>query len=162
MAAGLERTLAPLLASAPHLAGPLRLAAAYGTPTSAWRSAQHNRRVGGVPNSYHLTGNAIDVQRRAGVTHGMLDSALRRASYVLIESLDEGDHSHFAILAGAATAKKPVTAASPVVPTNKVAWTPRVAADEHGTLLIDAGRLDAIAGPAAGAPPRLPALASAK
>ena len=73
-----------------------RLAAAFGTVTSIHRTVERNRLVGGVPNSYHLTGRAIDVARRPGVTHDQIATALRRAGYNLIESLDEGDHSHFA------------------------------------------------------------------
>jgi len=39
--------------------------------------------VGGVPNGYHLT-------------RWEIAAALRQAGFYLIESLDEGDHSHFA------------------------------------------------------------------
>lgn len=160
--AATERQLAPLLATSPHLAGPLRLLAAYGTPTSAWRSVEHNRRVGGMPNSYHLQGYAIDVQRRAGVPHIALDAALRRAGYVLLESLDEGDHSHFAFVGGKA-APKPAVIAKEVAPPVEPPPPPapeglRVAADDHGTLLIDGaqpGSAPAQAGTA-------PALASAQ
>ena len=74
----------------------VRLAAAYGAITSTWRSVAHNRAVGGVPNSYHLQGRAIDIARKPGVTHRQIEAALRTAGYSLIESLDEGDHSHFA------------------------------------------------------------------
>ncbi|HVF37944.1 MAG TPA: D-Ala-D-Ala carboxypeptidase family metallohydrolase, partial [Sphingomicrobium sp.] len=56
----------------------------------------HNRRVGGVPNSYHLLGRAIDIARRPGVSHWQIAAAYRNAGYHLVESLDEGDHSHFA------------------------------------------------------------------
>ena len=73
-----------------------RIAAAYGSVTSMYRTVAHNREVGGVPNSYHLQGRAIDVVRRPGVPHRQIDAALRSAGYVLLESLDEGDHSHFA------------------------------------------------------------------
>jgi hypothetical protein len=68
----------------------------YGHVTSTWRSVEHNRAVGGVPNSYHLQGRALDVVRRHDVSHGEIASALRQAGFHLIESLDEGDHSHFA------------------------------------------------------------------
>ena len=72
------------------------MAAQWGRVTSTWRSAAHNRAVGGVPNSYHLRGRAIDIARRPGVTHSMIAAAFRNAGYQLVESLDEGDHSHFA------------------------------------------------------------------
>lgn len=73
-----------------------RLGARWGRVTSTYRSVEHNRDVGGVPNSYHLRGRAIDIVRRAGVAHWQIASALRAAGYSLLESLDEGDHSHFA------------------------------------------------------------------
>ena len=68
----------------------------WGRVTSTYRSPEHNRRVGGVRNSYHLSGRAIDIARRSGVRHTEIESAYRAAGYRLIESLDEGDHSHFA------------------------------------------------------------------
>src|SRR3982751_1085060 len=89
--------------SAPAAADPIgsstgaaRVAAVFGTITSTFRSVAHNRAVGGVPNSYHLLGRAIDIVRRRGITHHQIDAALRSAGFSLIESLDEGDHSHFA------------------------------------------------------------------
>ena len=80
--------------------GAIRLVSAFGVITSTWRSTEHNRAVGGVPNSYHLHAQAMDVVRRPGVTHRQIDAALRSAGYNLIESLDEGDHSHFAFAWG--------------------------------------------------------------
>ena len=68
----------------------------WGQVTSIYRSFEHNRRVGGVTNSYHLRNRAIDIARRPGVSHWQVASAFRAAGYNLIESLDEGDHSHFA------------------------------------------------------------------
>jgi hypothetical protein len=120
-----------------HLMGAAKLAAGFGTITSGFRSAEHNRRVGGVPTSYHLLGRAIDVQRRLGVTHPMVDAALRRAGFVLVESLDEGDHSHFAfesptpISAAQATAR----VVAPVPPSGPI--RAEVLADDHGVLLSD-------------------------
>ena len=73
-----------------------RIGSQLGRVTSMRRTPEHNRRVGGVRNSYHLSGRAIDIARRAGVSHAQIASALRSAGYQLIESLDEGDHSHFA------------------------------------------------------------------
>jgi hypothetical protein len=72
------------------------LGAQWGRVTSTYRSAAHNRAVGGVRNSYHLSGRAIDLARRPGVTHAQIAAAYRNAGYYLVESLDEGDHSHFA------------------------------------------------------------------
>lgn len=72
------------------------LGAAWGRVTSTWRTPERNRAVGGVRNSFHLSGRAIDIARRPGVRHRDIEAAFRRAGYVLVESLDEGDHSHFA------------------------------------------------------------------
>lgn len=73
-----------------------RIGSKWGRVTSTYRSPSHNRRVGGVPNSFHLSGRAIDIARRPGVSHWQIAADLRAAGYNLIESLDEGDHSHFA------------------------------------------------------------------
>jgi hypothetical protein len=78
------------------LAFAARIGAQWGRVTSTRRSIAHNRAVGGVRNSYHLSGHAIDIARRAGVRHADIAAAFRRAGFHLIESLDEGDHSHFA------------------------------------------------------------------
>jgi hypothetical protein len=87
---------APLGGGAGNLRAAASLGSSWGRVTSTYRSPEHNRRVGGVPNSYHLRGRAIDIARRPGVTHAMIAAAFRSAGYHLVESLDEGDHSHFA------------------------------------------------------------------
>lgn len=68
----------------------------FGTVTSTKRSAARNKAVGGVANSYHLTNRAMDIARKPGVSHKKIESALRAAGYNIVESIDEGDHSHFA------------------------------------------------------------------
>ena len=73
-----------------------RIGAHWGQVTSTYRSPAHNRRVGGVANSYHLSNRAIDIARRPGVSHWQIAAAYRNAGFSLAESLDEGDHSHFA------------------------------------------------------------------
>jgi hypothetical protein len=73
-----------------------QIGAKWGQVTSTYRSPAHNRRVGGVANSYHLSNRAIDIARRPGVSHSQIAAAYRSAGYSLAESLDEGDHSHFA------------------------------------------------------------------
>lgn len=78
------------------ISGAVGIGAQWGRVTSTYRSPAHNRRVGGVRNSYHLSGRAIDIARRPGVSHWQIAAAYRAAGYHLIESLDEGDHSHFA------------------------------------------------------------------
>ena len=85
-----------------NLSAAASLGSRWGRVTSTWRSAERNRRVGGVRNSFHLSGRAIDIARRPGVSHAQIAAAFRNAGYRLIESLDEGDHSHFAFGTGAA------------------------------------------------------------
>jgi hypothetical protein len=85
------------------LASAADLGSKWGIVTSLKRTPERNRAVGGAPNSFHLFGRAIDIARRPGVRHADIEAAFRKAGYVLIESLDEGDHSHFAFgLGGAA------------------------------------------------------------
>ena len=95
-------TWAPLRNGSASLNSAARLGAQWGRVTSTWRSVAHNRAVGGVPNSFHLRGRAIDIARRPGVSHSMIAAAFRNAGYQLVESLDEGDHSHFAFSFGGA------------------------------------------------------------
>lgn len=78
------------------LSSAVAVASRLGRVTSTRRSASRNRAVGGAPNSFHLRGRAIDVVPRRGVRHADIEAALRRAGFNLLESLDEGDHSHFA------------------------------------------------------------------
>lgn len=68
----------------------------FGTVTSTKRSASKNKQVGGAKNSFHLTGRAMDIARKPGVSHKQIEAELRRAGYHIVESIDEGDHSHFA------------------------------------------------------------------
>ncbi|WP_406697313.1 D-Ala-D-Ala carboxypeptidase family metallohydrolase [Sphingomonas glaciei] len=125
----------------PHLRGPIQLVASLGTVTSIVRSVDHNRRVGGVPNSYHLAGYAFDLRRNAGVTHKAIEAALRRAGYSPHESLDENDHSHFAFLpASKSQALNQPAPSDPRSLPKKVA-VPVIAADEHGVLSLVAGEL---------------------
>ena len=93
-------TWTPIAGGSGNLSGAARIAAQWGRVTSTYRSPAHNRRVGGVPNSFHIHGRAIDIARRPGVSHAQIAAALRNAGYRLVESLDEGDHSHFAFAFG--------------------------------------------------------------
>lgn len=124
-----------------HLRGPIQLVAGLGTVTSVLRSVEHNRRVGGVPNSFHLAGYAFDVRRNAGVTHHAIDEALRRAGYSPHESLDEVDHSHFAFLPASPSqgSKQLMPADTRIAPQEPAA--PALAADEHGMLSLELGEL---------------------
>jgi hypothetical protein len=119
------------VSAAAHLLG------AYGIVTSTFRTVAHNRAVGGVPDSYHLLDRAIDVARRPGVTHRQIEAALKRSGYVLIESLDEHDHSHFAFAALPAAASAASSAPASPAAAPPIKPLPRVAADEHGTLDLD-------------------------
>ena len=94
------------------------IGARWGRVTSTYRSPAHNRRVGGVANSFHLSGRAIDIARRAGVRHAEIESAYRSAGYRLIESLDEGDHSHFAF----GSAGRPAITANAPEQTGATRW----------------------------------------
>lgn len=114
-----------------------RIAAGFGVVTSTFRIVAHNHAVGGVPNSFHLLGRAIDVARRPGVTHAQIAAALRSAGYALIESLDEGDHSHFAFGGVGARGVAPVPREVSAPPPTPKPPGPHVAADDHGTLLPD-------------------------
>jgi hypothetical protein len=127
---------AGILTVAGDTASAARLAAAFGTVTSIHRTVERNRLVGGVPNSFHLSGRAIDVARKPGITHDQIATALRRAGYSLIESLDEGDHSHFAF-GSAPTTSVASLAPGKALPDTKPKVEQPVLADNHGTLIID-------------------------
>lgn len=96
-----DRSPSPVpVAGALSLSKAVLVAQRWGHVSSTYRSPEHNRAVGGVPNSFHLSGRAIDIVRAPGVHHGQIDSAFRSAGFRLVESLDEGDHSHFAFAWG--------------------------------------------------------------
>jgi hypothetical protein len=76
--------------------------------------------VGGVRNSWHLRGRAIAIARRTGVSHAAIAAAFRAAGYTLIESLDEGDHSHFAF-GGARSSRPDSPALNAVAPAQQLA-----------------------------------------
>lgn len=67
--------------------------------TSGARSPEHNRKVGGVSNSYHLTtrgGRARDIRKTPGMTVGKIRAAIEASGSKVIELIDEGDHFHVA------------------------------------------------------------------
>jgi peptidase M15-like protein len=98
--------------AAPDLKAATSLGGHFGTVTSAKRSPEHNREVGGVPNSYHLSGHAIDIARKPGVSHSEVVQGFRSAGYEILEQLDEGDHSHIALAGGPHPQAGPVRIAS--------------------------------------------------
>lgn len=60
------------------------------TPSSTLRTPDRNRQVGGVPNSFHLTGEASDWPVPAAMKPQFIAQA-RRMGY---QAIDEGDHVH--------------------------------------------------------------------
>lgn len=65
------------------------------TITSQERSAVHNAAVGGVPDSMHLTGQAMDFVLPKGMTAAQVKSQLVAQGYPITEFLDEGNHVHW-------------------------------------------------------------------
>ena len=63
------------------------------TVTSTRRSPEHNKRVGGVANSYHLRGLARDSVPPRGMTMNSYWQALRALNPNL-DVINEGDHIH--------------------------------------------------------------------
>ena len=110
----------PSMGSGVNLRAVASLGSQWGRVTSTIRSFAHNRAVGGVRNSWHLSGRAVDIARRPGVTHAQIAAAFRNAGYHLIESLDEGDHSHFAF---GGSAMRYASQAAPSRTTSAVAAT---------------------------------------
>jgi hypothetical protein len=72
------------------------IASIGGTVTSGFRTPEHNREVGGVPNSAHLSGQALDIAKTAGMSLAKIRDAFREAGVSIRELLDEGDHFHVA------------------------------------------------------------------
>ena len=108
--AGASSRAAPREAPSFTLNAAASLGSKWGSVTSTTRTRQRNYLVGGAPNSFHLTGRAIDIARRPGVRHADIEASYRNAGFILIESLDEGDHSHFAFGAIRSGAMNPVGA----------------------------------------------------
>jgi hypothetical protein len=103
-----------------QLSAAVAVVSRFGRVTSTTRTAAHNKAVGGVRNSYHLRGRAIDVVPGAGVRHAQIDAALRAAGFQLIESLNEGDHSHFAF--GVAPARAHSIQSAAVEQASRTQW----------------------------------------
>lgn len=61
--------------------------------TSTRRSPARNRAVGGVPNSYHLSGQARDSVPPRGMDMAAYAAALKMLNPDL-EVINEGDHVH--------------------------------------------------------------------
>ena len=103
----------PLGRATGNLSAAAAVGSRWGRVTSTYRTPAHNKRVGGVPGSFHTHGRAVDIARKPGVSHSQIAAAYRSAGFQLIESLDEGDHSHFAFswgMTGPRPAMKTITA----------------------------------------------------
>lgn len=87
------------------------------TVTSGRRTAERNAAVGGAKNSWHLSGEALDLVPPKGKTIAEFRAELERRGLPVTELLDEGDHWHWAWggdQRSAATAA-PAEAAGPIV-----------------------------------------------
>src|SRR5688500_6185278 len=73
-----EEVAVPAKAIRFDIASAAQVASQWGRVTSTKRTFARNRAVGGVPNSFHLSGRAIDVARKPGVRHGQIEAAYRR------------------------------------------------------------------------------------
>ncbi len=66
------------------------------TITSGTRTPEENAQVGGVENSNHLTGNAMDFVLPEGMTFKDVEARLKEGRFNVKELIDEGDHVHVA------------------------------------------------------------------
>lgn len=65
------------------------------TITSGQRTPEHNAAVGGVPDSMHLSGQAVDFVPPKGTTKEQVAAALDKAGLPHTELIDEGTHIHW-------------------------------------------------------------------
>lgn len=79
--------------------------------TSGLRSAEHNKAVGGVSNSYHLTDQARDFVPPKGMPMGLLQAKLKKA-LPGFDVINEGTHVHVEPGPGTPHVRGPVTVAS--------------------------------------------------
>ncbi len=66
------------------------------TITSGARTPQHNAEVGGVPDSQHLSGNAVDFVLPKGTTFQQVKDTIAAHGLPASELIDEGTHIHWA------------------------------------------------------------------
>jgi hypothetical protein len=64
--------------------------------TSGLRTPEHNQEVGGVPNSQHLSGKAVDIVLPQGTSFQDFKTGLLQKGVKPTELIDEGDHIHIA------------------------------------------------------------------
>ena len=66
------------------------------TVTSGRRTPERNAAVGGAANSYHLSGQAMDLTPPPGMNMAQLEQRLRASGLQFAELINEGDHIHVA------------------------------------------------------------------
>ena len=64
--------------------------------SSGYRDPERNRSAGGVANSYHTRGQALDLVPQPGETMAQVEARLRASGLPLRELINEGDHVHVA------------------------------------------------------------------
>jgi len=64
--------------------------------TSGLRTPEHNQEVGGVPNSQHLSGKAVDIVLPKGTSFSEFKDQLLQSGVKPTELINEGDHIHVA------------------------------------------------------------------
>lgn len=92
----MPESAAPTPAAAPQQGGNWLAGVSQAAPdaqvTSGYRSPADNARVGGVPNSRHMSGQAVDLVPRPGETVAQLYT--RVAQVPDVRAINEGDHVH--------------------------------------------------------------------
>jgi len=132
--------------------------------TSGFRTPQHNAEVGGVPNSKHLTGRAVDLVPRRGETMAQLYARVRGVPGV--KAIPEGDHVHVQAQGGPAAPQadggpeivrpaQPKPMARPATPAEKAAYG--IPADVPAQMKPD-GSIDVVNGTGANLKPVPPAI----
>jgi hypothetical protein len=79
--------------------------------TSGLRSQRDNARVGGVANSFHLSGRSLDFVPQRGQSMSDLFGDLRATGIPFTELINEGDHVHATFPAGSSGDAAAATAA---------------------------------------------------
>jgi hypothetical protein len=85
--------------------GAVSAAAPDAQVTSGLRTPERNAAVGGVPNSRHLSGQAVDLVPRPGETMAQLHARVSKVPGV--KAINEGDHVHVQVVSGQAQSQYP-------------------------------------------------------